>query len=64
MLLHSSRCASSSWNAFFGNLLKESVVAERLAKAARTSIIDTVTILLGIAVGASTQGDIFLPANP
>ena len=45
---------------FFGNLLKESIVAERLARAARTSIIDTVTILLGIAVGASTQGDIFL----
>ena len=45
---------------FFGNLLKESIVAERLAKAARTSIIDTVTILLGIAIGASTQGDIFL----
>ncbi len=48
---------------FFGNLLKESVVAERLAKAARTSIIDTVTILLGIAVGASTQGDIFLTSK-
>lgn len=45
---------------FFGNLLKESMVAERLARAARSSIIDTVTILLGIAVGASTQGDIFL----
>jgi oxaloacetate decarboxylase beta subunit len=45
---------------FFGNLLKESIVAERLAKAARTSIIDIVTILLGIAIGASTQGDIFL----
>jgi sodium ion-translocating decarboxylase beta subunit len=48
---------------FFGNLLKESIVAERLARAARTSIIDTVTILLGIAVGASTQGDIFLTSK-
>ena len=45
---------------FFGNLLKECVVAERLAQAARTSIIDTVTILLGLTVGASTQADVFL----
>ena len=45
---------------FFGNLLKECVVAERLAVTARTALIDTVTILLGITVGASTQGDIFL----
>jgi carboxybiotin decarboxylase len=45
---------------FFGNLLKECVVAERLAQTARTSLIDIVTILLGITVGASTQGDVFL----
>jgi carboxybiotin decarboxylase len=45
---------------FFGNLLKECVVAERLAVAARTSIIDSVTILLGMTVGASTQADVFL----
>ncbi|MFO8084396.1 MAG: sodium ion-translocating decarboxylase subunit beta [Desulfobacterales bacterium] len=45
---------------FFGNLLKECVVAERLAQAARTSVIDTVTILLGLTVGASTQADVFL----
>ncbi len=45
---------------FFGNLLKEAVVTERLAQAARTSIIDTVTILLGMTVGASTQADVFL----
>ncbi len=45
---------------FFGNLLKESIIVERLARAARSTIIDTVTILLGIAVGASTQGDVFL----
>ncbi len=44
----------------FGNLLKEAVVTERLAQAARTSILDSVTILLGITVGASTQADIFL----
>ncbi|MCD4818376.1 MAG: sodium ion-translocating decarboxylase subunit beta [Candidatus Cloacimonetes bacterium] len=45
---------------FFGNLLKESGVTERLANSARNSLIDIVTILLGIAVGASTQADVFL----
>ncbi|OQY58464.1 MAG: glutaconyl-CoA decarboxylase subunit beta [Desulfobacteraceae bacterium 4572_88] len=45
---------------FFGNLLKECVVTERLAVAARSSIIDSVTIILGLTVGASTQGDVFL----
>lgn len=45
---------------FFGNLLKECVVTERLAVAARSAIIDSVTILLGLTVGASTQGDVFL----
>jgi oxaloacetate decarboxylase beta subunit len=40
---------------FFGNLLKESGVTERLAQSARTAMIDIVTILLGFAVGASTQ---------
>ncbi len=45
---------------FFGNLLKECVVAERLAATARNAVIDTVTILLGITVGASTQADVFL----
>ncbi|MFV9646178.1 MAG: sodium ion-translocating decarboxylase subunit beta [Desulfobacterales bacterium] len=45
---------------FFGNLLRECMVTERLAHAARTSIIDTVTILLGLTVGASTQADVFL----
>jgi len=45
---------------FFGNLLKESLVTERLARTARTAMIDIVTILLGFAVGASTQADTFL----
>ncbi|OVE74004.1 glutaconyl-CoA decarboxylase subunit beta [bacterium B17] len=40
---------------FFGNLLKESGVTERLAQTARTGMIDIVTILLGFSVGASTQ---------
>jgi oxaloacetate decarboxylase beta subunit len=45
---------------FLGNLLKESGVTERLANTARTSLIDIVTILQGLAVGASTQADVFL----
>lgn len=44
----------------FGNVLKEAVVTERLARTARNAIIDTATILLGVTVGASTQGDVFL----
>ncbi|MGW8186310.1 MAG: sodium ion-translocating decarboxylase subunit beta [Desulfobacterales bacterium] len=45
---------------FFGNLLKESGVVDRLAQTARTAIIDTATIFLGFTVGASTQADVFL----
>lgn len=45
---------------FFGNLMKESMVTERLAATARTAMIDIVTILLGFAVGASTQAQTFL----
>jgi oxaloacetate decarboxylase beta subunit len=45
---------------FFGNLLKESGVTERLAQTARTSFIDAITILIGVTVGASTQASTFL----
>ncbi len=45
---------------FFGNLLKESGRTERLADTARTKMIDIVTILLGVTVGASTQADVFI----
>lgn len=45
---------------FFGNLMKESMVTERLANTARTAMIDIVTILLGFAVGCSTQAQRFL----
>lgn len=45
---------------FFGNLLKESGVTERLAEAARVPLIDCVTILLGLTVGASTAADQFI----
>ena len=45
---------------FFGNLLKESTVTKRLADTANFALINIVTILLGITVGASTQADVFL----
>ena len=45
---------------FFGNILKESGATKRLADTARNSLIDIVTILLGVTVGASTQADVFL----
>jgi oxaloacetate decarboxylase beta subunit len=47
----------------FGNVLKEAVVTERLAVTARTAIIDIAIILLGVTVGASTQGDVFLTSK-
>ncbi|MBO4760720.1 MAG: sodium ion-translocating decarboxylase subunit beta [Bacteroidales bacterium] len=45
---------------FFGNLLKESGVTKRLANTASGPLIDIVTILIGVTVGASTQADKFL----
>jgi oxaloacetate decarboxylase beta subunit len=45
---------------FFGNLLKESGVTTRLAKTAANALLDTCTILLGVAVGASTSAGVFL----
>jgi len=45
---------------FLGNLLKESGVTERLAVTARTSMIDIVTVLIGLTVGAKTSGQVFL----
>lgn len=48
---------------FFGNLLKESGVTRRLAETARGPLIDVVTTLIGVTVGASTQADKFLTGN-
>ncbi|MEA4984185.1 Glutaconyl-CoA decarboxylase subunit beta [bioreactor metagenome] len=45
---------------FLGNLLKESTVTERLAETARFALINSITILLGLTVGASTQADRFI----
>jgi len=48
---------------FLGNLLRESGVTSRLAKTASNAMTDIVTILLGMTVGASTQGDKFLTVD-
>jgi sodium ion-translocating decarboxylase beta subunit len=49
---------------FLGNLLKESGVTERLAATARTTLIDIVTVLIGLTVGARTTAATFLtPAS-
>ncbi len=45
---------------FLGNLLKESGVTERLANSARTVLIDVVTVLIGLTVGAKTTAEVFL----
>lgn len=41
----------------FGNLLKESGVCERLVKTAQNELMNIVTILLGVSVGATTTAD-------
>jgi oxaloacetate decarboxylase beta subunit len=46
----------------FGNLVRESGVTERLRKTAGGAMIDTVTIFLGLAVGATMDSENFL--NP
>ncbi len=46
-----------------GNLLKESGVADRLVKASQNEIANIVTLLLGIAIGATMSGPLFLKAQ-
>ena len=48
---------------FFGNLLRECGVTNRLAKTASNALTDIVTILLGMTVGASTQASEFLTSE-
>jgi len=43
-----------------GNLFKESGVVERLGETSRNALINIVTILLGVTVGATTNGELFL----
>ncbi len=46
-----------------GNLLKESGRTERIAKAAQNELMNIVTILLGLSVGATTSAASFLNLN-
>ena len=48
---------------FFGNLLRESGVTRRLAETARGPLTDTITILLGLTIGASAGATRFLTLN-
>lgn len=45
---------------FLGNLLKVSGVTTRLAKTAGSSLIDISTIIIGLVVGATASGKLFL----
>ncbi len=44
----------------FGNLLRESGVTDRLSKTAGGPMVNIVTILLGLVIGATMSGDSFL----
>ena len=45
---------------FFGNLLKESGVTKRLADTVKGPLIDVVTILIGLTIGASAEASVIL----
>ena len=47
----------------FGNLMRECGVVERLAETTRTSLINVVTIFLGLGVGSKLGADTFLTAE-
>ena len=53
-------CAPLIGMLMFGNLLRECGVTERLRKTAGSSLIDIVTIFLGLAVGATMDSEHFL----
>ncbi len=44
----------------FGNLLKESGVTDRLANTVKNSLINIVTVFLGLTVGATANAEVFL----
>jgi oxaloacetate decarboxylase beta subunit len=46
-----------------GNLMKESGVVTRLTKAAENEIANVVTLLLGISIGATMSGPVFVQAT-
>ncbi len=46
-----------------GNLFRESGVVERLSSTSQNALINIVTIFLGVTVGATTKGEMFLSAE-
>jgi oxaloacetate decarboxylase beta subunit len=44
----------------FGNILKESLVTDRLSDTAQNALMNTVTIMLGLSVGSKMSADVFL----
>jgi len=48
----------------FGNLMRESGVVKRLTATVGGPMMDVVTVLLGVAVGASMQAEVFLSYKP
>jgi len=53
-------CAALVGLLMFGNLLRESGVTERLSRTAGGQIIDIATIFLGVTIGATMAGPVFL----
>lgn len=43
-----------------GNLMRESMVVERLSKTAQNDLMNAITIFLGVSVGATAAGETFL----
>ncbi|MBW2645245.1 MAG: sodium ion-translocating decarboxylase subunit beta [Deltaproteobacteria bacterium] len=48
----------------FGNFMKESGVVDRLSHSAQGSLMNIITIFLGVSVGATMQAEKFLTAKP
>ncbi len=53
-------CAPLIGMLMLGNLLRESMVTDKLAKAASEYLMYIVTIFIGVTVGATTKADVFL----
>jgi sodium ion-translocating decarboxylase beta subunit len=48
----------------FGNFMRECGVVKRLSETAQNAMMNIVTILLGLSVGATMQADVFLSWKP
>lgn len=44
----------------FGNLMRESGVVDRIAKTAQNELMNIITIFLGLSVGSTATGEVFL----